>query len=132
MVHALRRGLLAFAAMAAAETALFAQASLTLDTAVQDALAHNAGLRAVRAGVSEAEAHVDQARAGWFPRVSVAETWQRGDQPVFVFSSLLSARQFAAPNFAIHTTMMIVSSCAQPKCSDSSQSCTPGIDMPEP
>jgi outer membrane protein TolC len=31
----------------------------------------------------------------------VTESWQRGDQPVFVFSSLLSSRQFAAENFAI-------------------------------
>jgi outer membrane protein TolC len=29
------------------------------------------------------------------------ESWQRGDQPVFVFSSLLSARRFAAENFAL-------------------------------
>jgi len=101
MPHALRRVLLAIVAMAAAEAALAAQQPLTLEEAVQTALAHNAGLRAVRSGVSEATAHVDEAHAGWFPRVSVAETWQRGDQPVFVFSSLLSARQFAPPNFAI-------------------------------
>lgn len=101
MVHALKRGLLVIAAMASAESALSAQESLTLDRAVQDALAHNAGLRAVRAGVSEAAAHIDEARSGWFPRVSVAETWQRGDQPVFVFSSLLAARQFGPQNFAI-------------------------------
>jgi outer membrane protein TolC len=101
MVHALKLGLLAVAAIASAESVLSAQEPLTIDQAVQDALAHNAGLRAVRAGVSEADAHVDEARSGWFPRVSVAETWQRGDQPVFVFSSLLAARQFGPQNFAI-------------------------------
>jgi outer membrane protein TolC len=101
MVHALRRGLLAIVAIAAADAALSAQEPLTLERAVHDALAHNAGLRAVRAGVSEADAHVDEARSGWFPRVSIAETWQRGDQPVFVFSSLLAARQFGPQNFAI-------------------------------
>jgi outer membrane protein TolC len=101
MVHALKRGLFAIAAMGAAEAVLSAQAPLTLEKAVQDALAHNAGLRAVRSRVSEADAHVDEARSGWFPRVSVAETWQRGDQPVFVFSSLLAARQFGPQNFAI-------------------------------
>jgi outer membrane protein TolC len=31
----------------------------------------------------------------------VTESWQRGDQPVFVFSSLLASRQFAPANFAI-------------------------------
>jgi outer membrane protein TolC len=101
MVHALRWGLLAVAAVAVAGSVLSAQEPLTLEKAVQDALAHNAALRAARAGVSQAAAQVDEARSGWFPRVSVAESWQRGDQPVFVFSSLLSARQFAAQNFAI-------------------------------
>jgi outer membrane protein TolC len=77
------------------------QAPLTLDHAVQTALAQNASLRAARAGVDDAAAQVAQARSGFYPRLSVIESWQRGDQPVFVFSSLLSARQFAAKNFAI-------------------------------
>jgi outer membrane protein TolC len=64
-------------------------------------LAQNASLRAARAGVDEATAHATEARSGLFPRLSVTESWQRGDQPVFVFSSLLSARRFAANNFAI-------------------------------
>jgi outer membrane protein TolC len=74
---------------------------LTLDRALTAALAQNASLRASRAGVEEASARVTRARSGLFPRVSVTESWQRGDQPVFVFSSLLSARRFAAVNFAI-------------------------------
>jgi outer membrane protein TolC len=101
MVHALKRGVLAVAAIASVESALSAQEPLTFERAVQMAIAQNAGLRGTRAAVSEADAHVDAARAGWFPRVSVAETWQRGDQPVFVFSSLLAARQFGPQNFAI-------------------------------
>lgn len=78
-----------------------AQDRLTVDQAVQAALTHNASLRAATAGVAEGEARVAEARSGWFPRVSVAETWQRGDQPVFVFSSLLAARRFGAANFAV-------------------------------
>jgi outer membrane protein len=77
------------------------QEPLTLDRAVSAALAQNASLRASRAGVEEAAARVTEARSGLFPRLSVTESWQRGDQPVFVFSSLLSARRFAAANFAI-------------------------------
>jgi outer membrane protein TolC len=77
------------------------QEPLTLDGAVQAALARNASLRAARAGVDEAAAQVAQARSGFYPRFSVTEAWQRGNQPVFVFSSLLSARQFAAKNFAV-------------------------------
>jgi outer membrane protein TolC len=78
-----------------------AQEPLTLERAVQRALAHNASLRAARAGVDEAAAHAAEARSGLFPRITLTESWQRGDQPVFVFSSLLSARRFAAGNFAI-------------------------------
>jgi outer membrane protein len=79
---------------------LSAQELLTVDRAVQDTLAHNASLRAARAAVAETDARIDETRSGWYPRVSIAETWQRGDQPVFVFSSLLAARQFSAANFA--------------------------------
>jgi outer membrane protein TolC len=78
-----------------------AQDALTVDRAVQAALAHNASLRAARAGADEAAAAIPAARSDRYPRISVTESWQRGDQPVFVFSSLLSARQFAATNFAI-------------------------------
>ena len=78
-----------------------AQETLTLDQAVQEALAHNASLRAGRAGVAEGAEHVTEARSGWFPRISFTEAWRRGDDPVFVFSSLLSSRQFTAANFAI-------------------------------
>jgi outer membrane protein len=77
------------------------QQPLTLDRAVSAALARNASLRAARAGADEAAARVTEARSELFPRFSVTESWQRGDQPVFVFGSLLSARRFAAPNFAI-------------------------------
>ena len=77
------------------------QEVLTLDRAVHDALAHNRGLAAARAGTDEADAQVALTRSRYFPRASFVESWQRGDQPVFVFSSLLSARRFGAPNFAI-------------------------------
>ena len=78
-----------------------AQDVLTLDQAVAAALARNRSLQVARSTVAEAQAGVREARSGFFPQITVAESWQRGDQPVFVFSSLLSARQFAASNFAI-------------------------------
>ena len=97
--HTLRLMLVLAAALVPVHAA--AQAPLTVDAAVQAAIAHNASLRSARAGVEEAAARVTEARSGFYPRVSVSEAWQRGDQPVFVFSSLLSARQFGAANFAI-------------------------------
>jgi outer membrane protein len=78
-----------------------AQEPLTVDAAVQAAIAHNPSLRAARAGVDEAAARTAEARSGFYPQLSVSEAWQRGDEPVFVFSSLLSARRFATSNFAI-------------------------------
>jgi outer membrane protein TolC len=46
---------------------------------------------------------VQQAQSGFWPRVDLTETVQRGNNPVFAFSSLLSQRRFTAPNFAIPT-----------------------------
>lgn len=78
-----------------------AQDVLTLETAVAQAVAGNPGLAASGAGAAEAAARVDQARSGYFPRLSVTEAWQRGNAPVFVFGSLLSARRFTEGHFAI-------------------------------
>lgn len=80
---------------------LFAQEPLTLRQAIQETLAHNRSLQGAQSGAREADAQVTQARAAYFPRISFVESWQRGDQPVYVFSSLLASRQFTAANFAI-------------------------------
>jgi outer membrane protein TolC len=88
-------------ALGAATAGAAAQEPLTLETAVQTALLGNASLRAARAARDEAGAQTRAARSDFFPRVTFTESWQRGDQPVFVFSSLLSARRFAVGNFAI-------------------------------
>jgi outer membrane protein TolC len=74
---------------------------LTLDAAIRQALTHNASIRAAKAGVEEAAARSDQSRSSFFPKITFSESWQRGDQPVFVFSSLLAAREFGPANLAI-------------------------------
>ena len=78
-----------------------AQEALTLEDALARALASHPDVRGARAAESSASARIGQARAGWLPRVDLMEGWQRGDQPVFVFSSLLSQRRFTADDFAI-------------------------------
>jgi outer membrane protein len=93
--------LLAAGIAAGVPSRAIAQTVLPLDRAVQEAVARNPAVAAARAGADESREAADGARAGFFPRVSFGESWQRADQPVFVFSSLLSARHFAAPNFAI-------------------------------
>jgi outer membrane protein TolC len=99
MPHPVRLLLLVLAAVVPLSAA--AQEPLALDQAVQAALTQNASLRGARATRDEADAQAKEARAGFFPRVTFTESWQRGDQPVFVFSSLLSARRFGAEHFAI-------------------------------
>jgi outer membrane protein len=78
-----------------------AQERLSLSRAVAEAMEHNPELRSSRAAESEAGERVAQARAAYLPRVDFVQEWQRGDQPVFVFGSLLAQRRFSEANFAL-------------------------------
>jgi len=78
-----------------------AQRSLSLTDAVARARAQNPDAGSSAAEERAAAQRVTQARAGYWPRVDVTESWQRGNQPVFVFGSLLSERQFTAADFAL-------------------------------
>lgn len=78
-----------------------AQVPLNLDQALERARTKNPGARGVIVAEREAAQRVTQALAGYWPRIDLVESWQRGNQPVFVFSSLLSQKQFTAANFAI-------------------------------
>jgi outer membrane protein TolC len=80
---------------------MLAQTTLTLEDAMARAGRDTADARALASTSDEADARVQRAQAAWWPRVDVSETIQRGNQPVFVFSSLLAQRRFAAANFAI-------------------------------
>jgi outer membrane protein TolC len=72
-----------------------------LPDAIVRARMGNLEARAAEVAEREARERTTQARAGYFPKVDVSETWQRGNQPVFVFSSLLSQRRFTTDAFAI-------------------------------
>jgi outer membrane protein TolC len=78
-----------------------AQERLTLAEAVERARTRHP--TAAAAGIAEREAalKVDEARAALLPSVDVVESWQRGNLPVFAFSSLLSQRRFTAQDFDI-------------------------------
>ena len=78
-----------------------AQQSLSLSEAIQRARNHNPDVGIAAAAEREAAERVTQARAGYFPTVDFSESWQRGNHPVFVFSSLLAQRQFRAADFAL-------------------------------
>lgn len=78
-----------------------AQEALTLAEAIARATSGHPDVRIAALAEREAAARVTQAQAGHLPRVDLTETWQRGDQPVFVFGSLLAQRRFTAADFAI-------------------------------
>ena len=88
------------AALALAAPAV-AQTPLNLTEAIVRARAQNPDAGSSASAEREAVQRITQARAGYWPKVDVAESWQRGNQPVFVFSSLLAQRQFTAPDFAL-------------------------------
>lgn len=80
---------------------LLAQTPLTLADVMHRARTATPESRALATLAEAAGESVRAARAGYLPRIDLSETVQRGNQPVFVFSSLLSQRRFAEANFAI-------------------------------
>lgn len=79
----------------------WAQGPLSLKEAVRTALAKNSSIVASSAAQQAAESKVQEARAGYLPKVDYSESWTRSDNPVFVFSSLLTQHQFGEQNFLI-------------------------------
>jgi outer membrane protein len=82
-------------------SAASAQTALTLEAAMTRAQGETVEARALASTIEEADARVQRAQSGFWPRVDLTETVQRGNNPVFAFSSLLSQRRFTAGNFAI-------------------------------
>ena len=78
-----------------------AQTPLSLTEAIARARVQNPDAGSTAAAEREAAQRITQARAGYWPKVDIAESWQRSNQPVFVFSSLLAQRQFTAADFAL-------------------------------
>jgi len=76
----------------------FAQ-PLTLRAAAAEALEKNPSVAAASARRDEAVAHLREARASWLPRIEATETVVRGDNPVFVFGSLLEQGRFSPAHF---------------------------------
>ncbi len=79
----------------------WAQEPLSLDDAVKLALTHNPTIAAATAVAGASEARIAEARSGRLPKLSYSESVARSDNPVFVFSSLLTQHQFTADNFAL-------------------------------
>ena len=78
-----------------------AQPALSLTEAVARARRESLTVRLAEQGEEAARARMAEARAGYLPRVDVVEGWQRGNQPVYVFGSLLAQRRFTEADFAV-------------------------------
>jgi outer membrane protein len=78
-----------------------AQSPLSLPEAIARAKANNPDVGAAAAAEREAAERLKEIRGGLLPKVDLAESWQRGDHPVFVFSSLLAQRQFSPADLAL-------------------------------
>jgi len=74
---------------------------LTLSAACEMALKNNPLIRVTLSGRQIADAQLKEARAGWFPLLQFSETFTRGNNPVFVFGSLLEQARFTAANFSV-------------------------------
>jgi len=82
-------------------TQVWGQDALSLRDAVRLALRENKGIAAATSAVQAGFERVAQARSGSLPKVNYSQSFTRSDNPVFVFSSLLTQHQFGAANFAI-------------------------------
>jgi outer membrane protein len=93
----------------AASTGLAATASieitsaegLTLAQAVKTALEKHPALRVAEYHAAAAASGVEQARAGFFPRVDFSEGVIQSDNPVYAFGSLLNQGRFTSADFAV-------------------------------
>jgi outer membrane protein TolC len=80
---------------------VWAQGPLSLREGVNLALAKHPSVEASQNGVKAAQMRIQEARSGRLPKVNYAESYLRSDNPVVVFSSLLTQHQFTEQNFSI-------------------------------
>jgi len=85
-----------------ASTAGFAQEPLTLREAIRQALGESPDATAAHASSEEAKAGAALARTQLFPQLNFTEDISRGNDPVYVFGTLLRQQRFTQDNFALN------------------------------
>ncbi len=78
-----------------------AQQPLTLREFVTRVLEHNPDLAADGPAREAARADLQASRAGYLPRLDFEQSYAGGNNPVYVFGTLLTQRRFTAANFAL-------------------------------
>jgi outer membrane protein TolC len=74
---------------------------LTLQEAVRVALEKNPGIQAADAYAQAVQEGITAAKSFRYPRLDFSEGFTRGNNPVYVFGTLLTQRQFTAADFAL-------------------------------
>src|SRR5579859_7721161 len=72
---------------------------VSLEEAVNIALKNNPTVQAAAAYADAAQHAIDTAKAGYLPQLNFSEGVTRGNNPVYVFGTLLTQQQFTAANF---------------------------------
>ena len=97
----LRTPWLLFALLLSAQQPLSAQGQLSLAEAADKALESNPDLAMDAPGQEAARAEFRAAGAGYLPRIDLEQSYLAGNNPVFVFSTLLTQERFTEANFAL-------------------------------
>jgi len=77
------------------------QDAISLKEAVRQSMVRSKVIEASGASIDAASARVTEAKSGLLPKLNYSESWARSDNPVFVFSSLLTQQQFGEANFDV-------------------------------
>ena len=80
---------------------LTAQQRLSLSEAVTRALEKNPDLAVDEPGQQAARSEFKATVAGYLPRLDFEQSYLAGNNPIFVFGTLLTQQRFAAENFSL-------------------------------
>jgi outer membrane protein TolC len=79
-----------------------ASRSVTLEQAVQLALEQNPAFQTSKDDADSARARLKETQSAWYPRLDFNQDFTRGNNPVYVFGTKLTQRQFSAADFALN------------------------------
>lgn len=79
-----------------------ASGPITLEQAVQMALQHNPAFQTSTDEADAARARLKQVQSAWYPRFDFHQDFTRGNNPVYVFGTKLTQRQFSNADFALN------------------------------
>ncbi len=76
--------------------------SITLEQAVQMALQQNPAFQTSKDDADAARARLKETQSAWYPRFDFNQDFTRGNNPVYVFGTKLTQRQFSEADFHLN------------------------------